>query len=153
MLVSVGVQDVRPRKLAAVRRDIAAGAVGVAWRPAVGKVWDFIRSQPGLWSAGHNIFLYHHAKSAGALLRCDFGVEVTRSFATAGDVYATETPGGQAVIAVHRGPYDRLREAYDRIDKWLVANRSESAGLSWEIYGDPTPDQAETETTIVHLLR
>jgi hypothetical protein len=25
----------------------------------VGKLWDFIRSQPGLWTDGHNIFLYH----------------------------------------------------------------------------------------------
>ncbi|MDQ0028465.1 hypothetical protein J2S89_000273 [Arthrobacter bambusae] len=23
-----------------------------------GKVWDFIRSQPGLWTGGHNIFVY-----------------------------------------------------------------------------------------------
>jgi hypothetical protein len=35
----------------------------------------------------------------------------------------------------------------------MAANRRESAGLSWEIYGDPTPDPADTETTIVYLLR
>jgi hypothetical protein len=44
----------------------------------VGKVWDFIRSQPGLWTRGHNIFLYHHPKQPGAPILCDFGVEVTR---------------------------------------------------------------------------
>ena len=26
-------------------------------------------------------------------------------------------------------------------------------GYSWEIYGDPTPDPVDTETTIVHLLK
>src|SRR5436305_543950 len=34
----------------------------------------------------------------------------------------------------------------------MAANRRESAGHSWEIYGDPMPDPANTETTVVHSL-
>jgi effector-binding domain-containing protein len=153
MVVSVNVETVQPRKLAAVRREVAPGAVGAAWGPAVGKVWEFIRSQPGLWIDGHNIFVYHHSNQRGALVLCDFGVEVTRAFETAGEVHASETPGGEAAIAVHRGPYSRMNEAYTAIDNWMAANRRESAGHSWEIYGDPTPDPADTETTVVHLLK
>ena len=142
-----------PGKLAAVRCEVAPGAVGSAWGPAVGKVWEFIRSQHGLWTGGHNIFLYHHPKQPGALILCDFGVEVTRTFAASGEVYATETPGGEAVVAIHRGPYNRMNDAYRKIDKWMTENRRESAGHSWEIYGDPTPDPADTETTVVYLLK
>jgi len=72
---------------------------------------------------------------------------------TDGEVYATETPGGKAAIAVHRGPYNRMKEAHDAIRKWMAANRRESGGHSWEIYGDPTPDPADTETTVVFLLK
>jgi hypothetical protein len=54
---SVNVQTVRPRKLAAVRRKVAPGAVGPAWGPALAKVWEFIRSEPGLRTDGHNVFL------------------------------------------------------------------------------------------------
>jgi effector-binding domain-containing protein len=153
MPVSVNVQPVHPRKLAAVRREVAPGAVGSAWGPALGKVWEFIRSQPGLRTDGHNIFLYHHPKQPGAPILCDFGVEVTRTFETAGEVYATETPGGEAAVAVHRGPYTRMNEAHNAIGKWMAANRRESAGHSWEIYGDPTPDPADTQTTVVYLLK
>jgi effector-binding domain-containing protein len=153
MPVSVTVQAVHPRQLAAVRREVALGTVGSAWGPALGKVWPFIRSQPGLWTDGHNIFLYHHPKEAGAPMRCDFGVEVTRPFETAGEVYSTETPAGEAAVTVHRGPYHRMNEAHDAIRTWMAANRRESAGQSWEIYGDPTPDPANTETTIVYLLK
>src|SRR5438874_13119534 len=153
MPASVKVQRVQPRILAAVRRAVAPGAVGAAWGPAVGKVWEFIRSQPGLWTEGHNIFLYHHPNQPGGQLACDFGVEVTRTFETTGEVYATETPGGEAAVAVHRGPYNRLNEAYAAIDQWMAVNRRESAGHTWEIYGDPTPDPAHTETMVVHLLK
>jgi effector-binding domain-containing protein len=116
-------------------------------------VWEFIRSKPGLRTHGHNIFLYHHPTQPGAPIRCDFGVEVTRTFETVGEVYATETPEGEAAVAVHRGPYNRLNEAYNAIEEWMAVNGRESAGHSWEIYGDPTPDPADTETTIVHLLK
>jgi effector-binding domain-containing protein len=68
-------------------------------------------------------------------------------------VYATETPRGEAAAAVHRGPYNRMNEAYTAIEHWMAANRRESAGLSWEIYGDPTADPADTQTTIVHVLK
>jgi hypothetical protein len=149
----VTVEIVQHRKLAAVRREVALGGVAAAWGPAVGKVWDFLRSQPGLRTAGHNIFLYHPPQRPGEPLRCDFGVEVTRGFERAGEVYETETPAGEAAVAVHRGPYSRMNDAYVAIERWMAANGRESAGQVWEIYGDPTPDSSETETTIVHLLK
>ena len=153
MPVSVNLQTVRPRRLAAVRREVAPGAVGSAWGPALGKVWELIRPQPDLWTHGHNIFLYHDPTQPGAPILCDSGVEVMRSFEAVGEVYATETPGGEAAVVVHRGPYNGMNEAHDAIRKWMASNRRESAGLSWEIYEDPTPDPADTETTIVYLLR
>jgi effector-binding domain-containing protein len=153
MAVSVNVQTVYPRKLAAVRREVVPGAVGSAWEPALGKVWEFIRRQQGLRTDGHNIFLYHHPTQPGASILCDFGVEVTRTFETEGEVFATETPEGEAAVAVHRGPYNRMKEAHDAIGKWMAENLRESAGRSWEIYGDPTPDPADTETTVVYLLK
>src|SRR5271169_5779804 len=115
MPVSVNLEAVHPRKLAAVRREVAPGAAGSAWGPAVGKVWDFIRSQPGMRTDGHNIFLYHHPKQPGAPILCDLGVEVTRTFETTGEVYATETPGGEAAVPLYRGPYTRINEAYSAI--------------------------------------
>ena len=153
MPVSVSVQTVHPRKLAAVRREVAPGAVGSSWGAALDRVWEFIRSQPGLRTDGHNIFLYHHPKQPGAPIVCDFGVEVIRTFEQKGEVHATETPGGEAAVAVHRGPYTGLSEAHEAIGKWMTANGREPAGQSWEIYGDPTPDPANTETTVVYLLK
>jgi effector-binding domain-containing protein len=153
MIVPITLQIVHPRKLAAVRREVAPGAVATAWAPALDKVWEYLRSQPGLRTDGHNIFLYHHPTRPGAPILCDFGVEVVRTFENAGEVYATETPAGEAAVASHRGPYDRMNDAHDAIRRWMAANGRESAGQSWEIYGDPGPDPAHIETTVVYLLK
>ncbi len=153
MPADVKVQTVHPRVLAAVRREVAAGGVGSAWRPALDKVWEFIRSQHGLWAGGHNIFLYHHRGPSGGPIVCDFGVEVTHSFEAAGEVRAIETPGGESAVAVHRGAYTRLNEAHGAIARWIAENHREPAGWSWEIYGDPAPNPADTETTVVYLLK
>ena len=42
-----------------------------------------------------------------------------------------------------------MNEAHDAIRKWMAENRTEFAGHSWEIYGDPAPDPADTETTVM----
>src|SRR5215472_54333 len=69
MPVSVNLQTVHPRKLAAVRREVVPGAVSSAWGPALGKVWEFLKSQPGLRTDGHNVFLYRHpAQPDGPIL-------------------------------------------------------------------------------------
>lgn len=150
MPLTVEVQVVPPRRLAAVRRDVAPGAVGAAWRPALDQVWTFLRGRPGLWSGGHNVFVY---RRSGDVVRCEFGVEVTAGFEPDGEVRATETPAGLAAVAVHHGSYDGLGDAHRAVEEWLAANRREAAGVSWEIYGDPTPDPAHTQTTVVYLLR
>jgi hypothetical protein len=152
MAVLVELQTVRPRILAAARRSVAAGEVGSVWRPALDSVWEVIRRESGLWTDGHNVFLYHHPTKAGAPLLCDFGVEVTRTFDPIGAVTSVETPEGEAAVAVHRGPYDQLTEAHDAIRAWMDMHGRNSAGYSWEIYGDPTPDPADTETTVFYLL-
>jgi hypothetical protein len=45
-----------------------------------------------------------------------------------------------------------MNATHDAIRKWMVANGRESAGHSWEIYGDPA-DPADTETTVAYLLK
>ena len=152
MGTNVSVEVVEPRKLAAVRRQVTIGAVGSAWRPALDQVWAFLRSQPGLRTDGHNIFLYHHPARRSDPMNVDFGVEVSRSFSPSGKVYETSTPAGEAAVAIHRGAYDQLHGTHDAIHQWAKSNNRIFAGRSWEIYGDPSDDPSKIETTVVYLL-
>jgi len=154
MPVSVNAQTVHPRTLAAVRREVAPRAVGSAWGPAIGKVWPFIRSQPGLWTDGPQHFSLPPPDAAGHADTVRLRVEVRRTYETTGEAYATETLGGRSCRRHPlRGAHNRIHEAHDAIRKWMAANQRESARHSWEIYGDPTPDPADTETPVVYLLK
>ena len=152
MGVDVRIEMVEPRRIAAVRRRVALGAAGSAWRPALDQVWEFLRSQPGLSTDGHNVFLYHHAARPDDPMTVDFGVEVAGSFSPSGEVHETATPGGEAAIAVHRGGYDRLQDAHQAIHRWASSHHRVFAGVSWEIYGDWSDDASKLETTVVYLL-
>jgi len=153
MGATVSIRQVKPRKLAAVRRRVAIGEVGSAWGAALDQVWKFLRTQPGLRIDGHNIFLYHHPPARNLPMDVDFGVEVTRGFEPPGEVHPAETPAGEAATALHVGGYDRLNEAHDTIHAWAQAHNRAFAGQSWEIYGDWSDDPSKLETTVIYLLK
>jgi effector-binding domain-containing protein len=150
--MDVSVLTVAPRKIAAIRRRVTIPEIRAAWKPALDQVWAFLRTQPGLRTDGHNVFLYHHPTHRDQPMDVDFGVEVIRAFEPAGQVHATETPAGTAAAAVHVGPYERMKETHDAIHAWRAANNRTFAGKSWEIYGDSSDDPSKLETTILYLL-
>lgn len=139
--------------LAAVRREVAVGRVREVWRSALDQVWAFLRSQPGLRTDGHNVFVYHHPTKEGDPMTADFGVEVTREFARSGEVRHVRTPSGKAAVVKHVGPYDRLAVAHEAIHAWAKESGAALAGTSWEIYGDWNDDPTKLETLVIYLLR
>lgn len=151
MAYEVTVETLRPRTLAAVRRRVAMNDIGREFKPALDKVWAFLKKNPGLRTDGHNVFLYHHENPE--IMPVDFGVEVVRAFTGEDEVQCVTTPAGEAAVVVHRGPYDRMRAAHHALHEWCAANRRTIGGYSLEIYGDWSDDPSKPETTIQYLLR
>jgi effector-binding domain-containing protein len=148
----VAIERVEARPLAAVHASVPVGQVGTAWRPALDKVWAFLRHHEGLRTDGHNTFVYHHPERAGAPIEVDFGVEVSGPFALEDGIVFTHTPAGLAASTVHRGSPAQLAAANAAIERWCVANHKALAGVSWEIYGDPGDDPATLEVRVFYLL-
>ena len=152
MAYAVVVADVAARPIAAVHASVPVGQVAAAWRPALDKVWAFLRGHEGLRTDGHNIFVYRHPVRPGAPMEVDFGVEVSRPFEGEGEIVFTHTPAGHVASTVHVGPPDQLADANAAIEAWCRANHRSLAGVSWEIYGDPGDDPATFEVQVFYLL-
>lgn len=55
-----------------------------------------------------------------------------------GEIAAGSTPGGHAIMTIHRGPYDSLRETYAAIESEMSKAGLPQSGLAWEVYvGEP----------------
>lgn len=69
----------------------------------------------------------------------ELGVPVAAPVAVLGDVISGVRPAGAAYRALHIGPYDRLTEAYDALQRELAANNLATTGAMWEVYeSDPS---------------
>ena len=145
-------KSVSAQPLASVRRRVPKGEVGRAWKPALDLVWEFLRRHEGLRSDGHNCFLYHHSTPGEAEMIVDFGVQVIRPFAAAGEVVCTETPAGEVAMTTHIGSYAKLGAAHEAINSWRATSGRAFGACSWEIYGDWTEDEAKLETQVIYLL-
>jgi len=153
MPVTVTVENVSPRILAAVRRHVKIADISTALKPALDEVWAFLGNHPGLRSDSHNIFLYDHTSGDPTNgMDIHFGVEVTRQFQSSSDVSCIETPPGRAVIMVHRRPYRELPAAHTALHQWIRDGGERMGAWSWEIYGDHDDDESKLEATIVYLL-
>ena len=151
MKYDVAVEIARPELVAAVRATLPLSDIARTWKPALDRVWAFLKGRGDL-TPGHNLFLYHHPAHRHEAMNIDFGVQVARPFEPEGDVRCIVTPAGEVATTVHAGPYDRLGDAHHAIHTWCVANNRKIARASWETYGDWIEDPARLETTIKYLL-
>jgi effector-binding domain-containing protein len=140
-----------PLTLAAVRTYVPVGGIATAWKPALDKVWAFLRTNH-VPNSGLNVFLYHHPERSGESMYVDFGVQVTKRFDDDGEVKCVATPSGKVAQTIHIGPYDRLGEAHAAIHQWCKAHQRPIAAASWEIYGHWNNDPQKLVTTMQYLL-
>lgn len=149
--MSIEVQSVAGRPVAAVRLHLRQAEIASAFRDALEEVWGFLRSHPELHAGGPKVFIYSNMQGADGM-DVDFGVEVTRSFQGAGNVQCVMLPSGRAATVLHVGPYDRLVETHAAVQRWCIANGYELAGTAWEVYGDRNDDPTKLETRVYYLL-
>jgi effector-binding domain-containing protein len=65
--------------------------------------------------------------------------------AQAGEMAASELPGGRVAVTVHRGSYDGLKDVYDGLHDWIHGEGFEEGPGPWESYVDDPSEVAESE--------
>jgi effector-binding domain-containing protein len=147
MEYQVHLMQVAPQTTAVVRLRANPSEFATVIPPICGEVWKFIRSSQCL----------HGGRLLTIYLDCDgnieCGAEVDQSFAGTDRVICSTTPAGTVATAAHLGPYQRLGEAHDAIQKWCAENGHALTRVSWEVYDHWNDDPAQLRTDVFYLLR
>ena len=152
MVYEVAIEDVAPRRLAAVRESLRQSEIPQRIQSLLGEVWTHLRAN-GV-PTDHNIAVYERALQRDGELVLDavFGVEVLADFEPNARVVKASTPTGRVATAVHWGDYSGISEAHAALDQWCSEHGFRSDGPHWEVYGDWFDDPAKVRTDVFVLL-
>lgn len=133
--------------------NVADGSMGQAMGEGFGKLQAFA-AERGLKLAGAPLAIYHQ-----------MGEEMT-SFDVAlpivapsddfdvgdGDIKLGSTYAGEALKAIHKGPYAKLGETYAKVMPYMDAQKLKSSGPPWEVYiNDPQTTPEEELVTEIYF--
>lgn len=145
--------SITERKLAAqpvlfMRRRVERSQLAATLGPLYGTIVG-VAQRSGAAFAGPPFTRF--VEMSHGLLTIEAGLPVTAPIAGSGEVQAGTLPGGRTVTTAHRGPYDRLLDAYAALERWIEAQGLTASGPPWEVYiTDPAeyPDPQDWRTEV-----
>jgi AraC family transcriptional regulator len=147
------IRTMKKQPVAVIPITTPIGGIGEAIGLAYQELDAVIRAEGGE-TAGMP-FVRYFTFGPGAF-ELEAGMPVAGKIAPSGRVIMSRLPAGEAAVAVHVGPYDRLPETYDSLMAWLTQQGREPGGPMWEVYlTSPLaePDTAAWRTEVFIPLR
>lgn len=150
-MAQMKVEDVRPQRVAVIRRTVAADALGPFFTDAFALVPDAVARAGGV-VVGSPFAWYHGAPRESVDVAAGFPVDGLEHGELPPDVVVLDRPGGMAALALHVGPYDELPRAYRELEVWLRDRAFDVGDDSWEEYLAAEAEGGDPETRIVWPL-
>lgn len=137
----------------AVRMKVTPEALPTVMGAAYQKIMAYL-NQVGAQPTGPAYCMYINWRTEK--WRIELGIPVARPLPGAGEVAPSTLPSGEALTAVHIGPYDKLGDAWGALDAWANEHHIERGNHMWEVYlTDPeqVPDPAHWQTKLVVMIK
>ena len=116
------------------------------WRTLLDQVHAGVRWE-GSGRKGRNVMLY-----LDDLPHVEVGVELDQPATFEPPIVRSVLPGGAVATTVHRGGYDRLGAAHDRLASSVRGQGHKLLGPRWEVYGHWHEDPEQLLTEICYLI-
>ena len=148
MPLNIEEKTLTPQLALTVERTISVSEVQQTLADIFPRVFSYC-SATGVPMAGPPFTRYLQMSRGSMTIQA--GIAVAAAAEPKDDMALTELPGGEAIVAIHTGPYDTLSETYGELEAWL-RSKDKRAADAWEIYlTDPAavPDPAQWQTQIV----
>lgn len=116
--------------------DNMGGAIETLYAQLVGS---------GITPTGPVMAIYHEEMTPDRPWNCEVCVPVTEALTEHPVLRTHEVPGGLVATVTHKGPYDGLKDNYDRISAWFTEHGHTFAGPPREIYLNSPGEVADDE--------
>jgi AraC family transcriptional regulator len=146
----MAIKDLPAQRFAAVRVTTTMDKVGDALSSGWGKVFASLGAA-GASPSGPPFAVYHRYGGETGDVELDACVPTTADIAASAAVAVRDEPAMTVAATLHKGPYDRIGDAYEALQAWMDDQGRQIAGPPREVYlTDPgqVSDPAEYLTEI-----
>lgn len=153
--LDISVRDLPGFHALVMRHRITRDEIAAALAKSLPTVFGYAQRH-GLAITGPPFARYPEVGMGSLVIEAGVTVAAPPSTAPGDGIDVLAIPAGQAVVAVHRGPYEMLHESYQQIERWMRDQGLSPAGAPWETYlTDPgeRPDPATWETEIAQPVQ
>jgi effector-binding domain-containing protein len=153
MSLEIGLVETKEQDYLGIREVVEVSAIPTKMGELFGELFGFI-GKKGIQPVGPPFAYYYSFSPKKIDMEC--GVPVSKSMGAEGRVQTGKLPSGNALRAVHIGPYDRLEETYNAMMAYAKEMDLDLEETMWECYlTDPEsePDPSKWRTEIFVLVR
>ena len=153
MTTDIEIREVPAQRILAKRTTCAHKDIGPAFGATIQSVGACLNAS-GAKMASAPIAVYLQWRESD----CDMavGCQVEGSVALADGCEWLEVPGGPHAFASHFGPYEKLHETHEAVQKWCAGKAKQISGPCWETYPvDPgrEPDVTKWQTDVYYPVQ
>jgi effector-binding domain-containing protein len=153
MSLEIGVVAIKEQDYMGIREVVEVSAIPAKMGELFGELFGFV-GRKGIQPVGPPFAYYYSFSPEKIDMEC--GVPVSIPIGGEGRVQAGKLPSGNALRAVHIGPYDRLEETYNAMMAYAKEMDLNLEEAMWEYYltdPDSEPDPSKWMTEIFVLVR
>ncbi len=134
----VSIKRIAPQQAVCLRRVVSDyAAEGALW----GELCSYLEQQKGIRYAGPALAIYYNCEYRERDVDLELAVPVALPVAAHGDIQTRMLPGhAQAATIIHKGPFEKVHDAYQFLLGWLERNGYRMDGPDRIVYLN-TPDK------------
>lgn len=148
MGVNIETRAIAPRRFVGVRRVVQHTGIGPACGEILPRLWTWL-CQKGVAPDGPPAVMYYALNGETGEFDIMPVVFVADAVEGEGDITVGETPGGEALVATHVGPYETLGQSWEVLILRAPELGRKVTTASWELYiddpGSVSPEALRTE--------
>ena len=135
---AITIEEVQHVPVLAIQTETTIADIGTVMGPAYGELYGYI-AERGVAPTGPPTAVYSKVDEDGAV-EVEICVPVSSPVDGRGRIVSDELSDATVITTLHRGPYEKLAEAYEALEEYARSHGLEVAGPMREEYLNGPPD-------------